>query len=152
MDLAQQRERLLQLLQEYSHEGNGANTSEENLKDYSHELTLVDNHPADIATENYLKSLDNALTANSQYIARQISEAIQRVDEGTYGTCAHCGKDIPEERLQAIPWTASCIQCSHEELGGSGKRPTDPGRHKTAFWPVLESYGTSDSAQDKPRK
>lgn len=41
----------------------------------------------------------------------QIELAQQRIADGTYGTCAHCGKRIPLERLEALPHATLCIDC-----------------------------------------
>lgn len=38
--------------------------------------------------------------------------ALAKLDEGTYGTCDSCGAAIPEERLEARPWTARCVRCA----------------------------------------
>ena len=42
----------------------------------------------------------------------QIDRALEKLDEGTYGVCDVCGTEIPEERLEAIPATSLCVQCS----------------------------------------
>jgi DnaK suppressor protein len=39
---------------------------------------------------------------------RQVRDALQRVDEGTYGRCAVDGQPIDDKRLQAVPWTVYC--------------------------------------------
>jgi RNA polymerase-binding protein DksA len=42
----------------------------------------------------------------------QIEAALQRISEGTYGTCVKCGESIDPRRLKALPTAASCISCS----------------------------------------
>ena len=42
----------------------------------------------------------------------QIDRALEKLDDGTYGVCDTCGTEIPEERLEAIPATSLCVQCS----------------------------------------
>ncbi|HVM36071.1 MAG TPA: TraR/DksA C4-type zinc finger protein [Actinomycetota bacterium] len=42
---------------------------------------------------------------------RDLSEALGRIDEGTYGKCDRCGRDIPFERLEARPATTLCVTC-----------------------------------------
>jgi DnaK suppressor protein len=37
--------------------------------------------------------------------------ALAKMDAGTYGTCERCGREIAEERLDAIPWALLCIDC-----------------------------------------
>lgn len=38
-----------------------------------------------------------------------VQDALLRLESGTYGTCAECGRPIPEKRLEAVPWTLYCI-------------------------------------------
>jgi DnaK suppressor protein len=40
---------------------------------------------------------------------RQVEEALARIDEGTYGKCIDCGRDIEEARLEAVPWARYCL-------------------------------------------
>lgn len=47
---------------------------------------------------------------------RQVDDALARVDAGTYGICANCGKPIPAGRLEARPFAEYCVVCA-EELG-----------------------------------
>jgi DnaK suppressor protein len=42
---------------------------------------------------------------SQQELLADVNEAIKRVDQGTYGRCAICGKPIPETLLAAFPWT-----------------------------------------------
>jgi DnaK suppressor protein len=42
----------------------------------------------------------------------QIRQALNRIEHGKYGVCGQCGKDIPSERLELLPWTTSCVDCS----------------------------------------
>jgi DnaK suppressor protein len=41
----------------------------------------------------------------------EIDAALDRISDGTYGRCAHCGVDIPVERLEARPFAAGCVAC-----------------------------------------
>ena len=54
-------------------------------------------------------------TAAARSIAASIAEverALAKIEDGTYGTCNRCGRPIAEERLDAIPWTSLCVDCS----------------------------------------
>ena len=46
-----------------------------------------------------------------QQILVQVNAALERMNEGNYGTCQRCGKPIGEERLDAFPYVAFCIDC-----------------------------------------
>jgi DnaK suppressor protein len=43
-----------------------------------------------------------------------IDRALLRIEEGDYGRCEDCGELIPVERLEALPTTTTCVQCSEE--------------------------------------
>jgi DnaK suppressor protein len=50
----------------------------------------------------------DSLTATLEDVER----ALRKLDDGTYGICDRCGALIPEERLEARPWTSLCISCA----------------------------------------
>lgn len=155
MDLQAQRRRLLELLQEAGETGPVDEDSKASLRDYSHELSVFDNHPADVATEDYMRNLDAALRENDAHIVEKIQRAIARLDRGEYQVCSKCGKTIDAARLQALPYADTCSQCAQEqeaELGGQGKPTSFPGLHGDPTWPKFNQYGTSDSIQDQPRQ
>src|SRR5580658_9558429 len=47
----------------------------------------------------------------SAFLVQQVSEALERIDKGTYGLCLRCGQSIEANRLAALPWVALCIGC-----------------------------------------
>ena len=69
----------------------------------------TDNHLGDTATAMYDRELDEGLEEGAQQTLAEIDAALQRIEDGTYGTCEVCGKPIPPERLAAIPWARLCI-------------------------------------------
>jgi RNA polymerase-binding protein DksA len=66
-------------------------------------------HPADTATATLDGELDLSLEESSAEVLAAIDAALLRIDGGTYGICAKCGGQIPEERLEARPWSQLCI-------------------------------------------
>jgi RNA polymerase-binding protein DksA len=68
-----------------------------------------DNHLADMATATYDREFDEGLEEGAQHTVEEIDAALQRIEEGSYGTCEACGEPIGAERLTAIPWTRLCI-------------------------------------------
>jgi DnaK suppressor protein len=44
-----------------------------------------------------------------------IRSALQRLDDGTYGTCSECGESISKPRLDALPEAALCISCAEPQ-------------------------------------
>ena len=69
----------------------------------------ADNHLADTASETFERELDEGLEEGAVRRLREVDAALERIDQGTYGTCAVCGKEISEARLEAVPWTSLCI-------------------------------------------
>jgi DnaK suppressor protein len=53
-------------------------------------------------------------TAASQTLI-QVQDALQRVENGSYGKCMTCGKQIPAARLDAVPWAAYCVEDQEKE-------------------------------------
>lgn len=77
-----------------------------------------DNHPGDMATSTFDRELDATLEGNEERLLQAIDAAVQRIEDGTYGICPKCGQPIPEERLEALPWTTRCIDCKRREERG----------------------------------
>jgi DnaK suppressor protein len=88
------------------------------------ELADYDQHPADQGTETHEQELDAGRELMLELEAEQVEMAQQRLAEGTYGTCIDCGKEIPSERLEAIPEAIRCIEdqeryeAQHRARGG----------------------------------
>jgi RNA polymerase-binding transcription factor DksA len=53
-----------------------------------------------------------ALAAQLEETLAGVRKALKKLDEGTYGTCERCGKEITQARLEAKPATAFCIDCA----------------------------------------
>jgi RNA polymerase-binding transcription factor DksA len=77
----------------------------------SDETGRVDQHPADEGSELFEREKNMALVRELQASLAQVEEALRRADDGTYGVCAHCGKEIPEKRLRAKPEALHDIEC-----------------------------------------
>ena len=73
------------------------------------EETHYDQHPADAATAIHDREVDYTIEEDANDVLRQIDAALKRIDDGTYGICRVCGREIGEERLEAVPWTDLCI-------------------------------------------
>lgn len=52
-----------------------------------------------------------ARIADTEEHLRQLGKAELAIEDGTYGTCHVCAREVPEERLEALPWTTLCVQC-----------------------------------------
>jgi RNA polymerase-binding protein DksA len=103
-ELEQQRDRLRKTI--VHHDIGNSSLIEETGELMS---SSADNHLADTASETYERELDEGLEEDAQQQLREVEDALKRIEEGKYGTCSACGKTIPVERLQAVPWTTLCI-------------------------------------------
>lgn len=78
----------------------------------------ADQHMADTATETVEREIGNTLEEHDERVLEAIDAALQRIEAGTYGKCVNCGAQIPEERLEAMPWATLCIECKRKEERG----------------------------------
>jgi DnaK suppressor protein len=74
-----------------------------------------DQHIADHASEMVDREVDESLEENAEQIVHEIDRALTRIDEGTYGRCERCGGEIPEARLEAVPYATLCVSCKQLE-------------------------------------
>jgi RNA polymerase-binding transcription factor DksA len=74
------------------------------------ELADYDQHPADEGTETHEQELDETTELMLEAEAENVELALQRLAQGKYGICIDCGKEIPRERLEAIPEAVRCIE------------------------------------------
>jgi DnaK suppressor protein len=64
------------------------------------------------ATHVFEQQRDLALRDRERAQLRQVEDALERLAAGTFGACRSCGRPIAAERLEAIPWAATCIDCA----------------------------------------
>jgi RNA polymerase-binding transcription factor DksA len=69
-------------------------------------------HLADLGTDHFNQELTVSLMEAEGQRLEEIISALKRVEAGTYGTCARCGKEIAHERLQAVPYARHCVECA----------------------------------------
>lgn len=107
MDDNEARKRLEELLTELEQSSavlqrGGADTGE---------LSSLDQHPADSGTN--LADADREEASLEVLLGQQerVREALARLDAGTYGQCVDCGRELPDERLEARPEAERCVEC-----------------------------------------
>ena len=71
--------------------------------------------PADRATAESDRAFTLRLRDRERRLIKKIKEAIERIDEGTYGECVECGEDISVARMKARPVTTLCIKCKSRQ-------------------------------------
>jgi DnaK suppressor protein len=71
--------------------------------------------PADRATAESDRAFTLRLRDRERKLIRKIQEALERIEDGTYGVCEECGEDIGVARLKARPVTTLCIKCKAKQ-------------------------------------
>lgn len=87
---------------------------EETLEDMT-DTREVYADPADRATAESDRSFTLRLRDRERKLIKKIQEAIQRLEDGTYGICEECGDEIGVPRLRARPVTTLCIACKSRQ-------------------------------------
>jgi len=83
---------------------------------------------------DFAQEMDFALMEMKAQTLIRIDEALQRVDQGTYGTCDDCGEEIAEARLSAVPFALLCRDCQErEETVAAEERALAPSRTLTSI-------------------
>lgn len=65
----------------------------------------------DRANNAYTRELSFSISDAERTRLLQIEAALARIEQGTFGRCGHCGREIPEPRLQILPWAYLCVDC-----------------------------------------
>jgi DnaK suppressor protein len=103
--IVKEQERLLALVRE--REAEGISQAE---GDQLSELADYDQHQADLGTETFEREKDFSLLEQLEAELDDLDHALRKLDEGTYGICEACGKEIPAERLEAMPGARLCVE------------------------------------------
>jgi RNA polymerase-binding protein DksA len=107
--LLEERERVERVIANLREDHPGA------LDDEVEEISSVsDNHLAETATATLDREIDFTLEENSGQVLAEIDGALKRIDDGMYGSCTSCGKQIGVERLEAFPRAVLCIDCARQ--------------------------------------
>lgn len=81
-----------------------------NRQERSGDLSNIPIHPADIGSDNYEQEFTLGLLESERTLLTEINDALDRMDEGTYGICLGTGNPIDKARLKARPWAKYCIE------------------------------------------
>ena len=76
--------------------------------------TLDISNFADLGSDYFEQDFTIGLIENSEVTLREIDQALQRIEDGTYGVCEGTGETINKDRLKAIPWARLCIDCQRK--------------------------------------
>ncbi|MGE5488735.1 MAG: TraR/DksA family transcriptional regulator [bacterium] len=95
------------------------------------ELSAVIRRRDEIAIEKSPDAIDEVTRAAERELAirnldreshllRNVRAALRRIEDGSFGVCAHCEEEISPKRLAAVPWAPFCIRC--QELADRNER------------------------------
>lgn len=84
-------------------------------KDTHHTEEPVEKDFAEQVSQRENDDVLGALNDDAKQIVMQIDNALLRIKNGEYGVCCDCGKDIPEARLDAVPYAEYCIVCAEKK-------------------------------------
>lgn len=73
---------------------------------------------ADKAANSYTKEFLFSQSSNERNVLQMVNEALNRVEDGTFGVCVSCDNEIQQKRLEAVPWTRHCISCQERQEQG----------------------------------
>ena len=65
----------------------------------------------DSVSEERTRELDMILTDREKQKLKQIDDALDKIEENTYGLCEECGVKIPRARLKVVPFAKYCVEC-----------------------------------------
>src|SRR5512143_3123116 len=69
----------------------------------------------DLASSEYLQSFTFRLRGREKTFLDKIQKALERIEDGSFGTCEECGEQISVKRLEARPETTLCIRCKEDQ-------------------------------------
>jgi len=84
------------------------------------ESSIVSQHPADVADFTYQRELQQTTEKFLDRQAEQVEAAMRARENGTYGVCQECGRDIPHARLEARPEATLCVACQRRQESPAG--------------------------------
>ena len=69
----------------------------------------------DLASSEYLQAFTFRLRGREKTFLDKIQKALERIEDGSFGTCEECGEQISVKRLEARPETTLCIRCKEDQ-------------------------------------
>ena len=90
------------------------NSMSETMKDSSGDLSAYSFHMADQGTDTMEREKAFFFASREGRYLHHLNEALERIENKTYGICRSCSKQIQTKRLEAVPHATQCIECKTE--------------------------------------
>lgn len=84
-------------------------------KDQAGDLSSYSFHMADQGTDTMDREMAFTFASREGRYLHHLNEALERIENGTYGKCRSCGGEISKARLEAVPHATQCIKCKNAE-------------------------------------
>ncbi len=119
------------------------------IRDLTSELSSYDNHPGDLGTETYEAEKNLSFRTREKFLISEVQAALKKIEEGNYGICEVCHKEIGNDRLEVRPYTRLCIHCENDfEQKIGDEEHGRPIEEQVLFPPFGRSF-TDYSIEDK---
>jgi len=121
----------------------GDDALKKSRQESSGDLSSMPIHMADIGSDNFEQEFALGLMDSERKVIHEIDDALQRIEDGSYGICENTDQPIPKSRLKAQPWAKYCVEYARKlEQGGTAKETQ----------PTAESsdYDLGDKSEDEP--
>jgi DnaK suppressor protein len=73
---------------------------------------------ADKAANSYTKEFLFHQSDDNRRMLQLVTEALERLKNGSYGLCVACHEEVQLKRLEAVPWARHCIECQEKQEQG----------------------------------
>jgi len=90
--------------------GDYARVVEESSEEFGHDVPDVNDEAARTISRRILLEIGD----KNYNVINEIDNALERIDDGGYGVCVECEEDIPEPRLELLPYTEHCVECKEQ--------------------------------------
>lgn len=90
-------------------------TLKKSQKDASGDISGYTYHMADVATDTYDREFSVGLASNERQMLYELSDALKKIEDGTYGVCEECKSLIAKNRLKAVPYARLCVRCQEKK-------------------------------------
>lgn len=118
------------------------------IKDITGELSSYDNHPGDLGNETFEAEKNYSFRTREKFLLSEVQAALDKIENGTYGLCEMCHKEIAKERLEARPYSRLCIRCENDmEQKVKDEEKGRPIEEQVLFPPFGRSF-TDNSVTD----
>lgn len=89
-------------------------TENTTAKEASGDHSAYSYHMADQGTDNMEREKSFFYAQRDNHTMQDIVEALDRIEEGTFGSCIECNETINHERLEVVPYATLCIKCQSD--------------------------------------